>query len=92
MSAAFALGLFNHFPVDGGNQLTIVVSKFHSLHDEDHGAASASFVKDVSNGGCGVKHSDPLKRATEVREVGPTWDDEQFKDAREKDLRQRTAD
>ena len=39
-----------------------------------------------------MKHSDPLKRATEVREVGPTWDDEQFKDAREKDLRQRTAD
>jgi hypothetical protein len=39
-----------------------------------------------------VKHSDPLKRATEVRELGETWDDEQFKDAREKDLRQRTAD
>jgi len=39
-----------------------------------------------------MEHSDPLKRATEVREVGETWDDEQFKDAREKDLRQRTAD
>ena len=39
-----------------------------------------------------MKHSDPLKRATEVRELGDTWDDEQFKEAREKDLRQRTAD
>ena len=39
-----------------------------------------------------MKHSDPLKRATEVRERGETWDDEQFKDARERDLRQRTSD
>ena len=39
-----------------------------------------------------MKHSDPLKRATEVRELGDTWDDEQFKEAREKDLRPRTAD
>jgi lysophospholipase L1-like esterase len=39
-----------------------------------------------------MKHSDPLKRATEVREIGETWDDDQFKDAREQDLRQRTAD
>ncbi|MEZ5244324.1 MAG: DUF459 domain-containing protein [Acidimicrobiales bacterium] len=39
-----------------------------------------------------MKHSDPLKRATEVREIGETWDDEKFKDAREQDLRQRTSD
>jgi len=39
-----------------------------------------------------MKHSDPLKRATEVREVGDTWDDEQFQQAREADLRQRTSD
>lgn len=39
-----------------------------------------------------MKHSDPLKRATEQRERGETWDDEQFKDARERDLRQRTSD
>lgn len=39
-----------------------------------------------------MKHSDPLKRATEVRERGETWDDERFKDAREQDLRQRTSD
>ena len=42
-------------------------------------------------GRCAMKHSDPLKRATEVRELGETWDDEQFKEAREKDLRQRTV-
>jgi lysophospholipase L1-like esterase len=39
-----------------------------------------------------MKHSDPLKRATHTRELGETWDDEQFKETREKDLRQRTAD
>jgi len=39
-----------------------------------------------------MEHSDPLKRATETRELGETWDDDQFKDAREKDLRQRTSD
>jgi lysophospholipase L1-like esterase len=39
-----------------------------------------------------MKHSDPLERATHARELGETWDDEQFKETREKDLRQRTAD
>jgi hypothetical protein len=39
-----------------------------------------------------MKHSDPLERATHTRELGETWDDEQFKETREKDLRQRTAD
>jgi len=39
-----------------------------------------------------MKHSDPLKRATETRELGETWDDQKFKDARENDLRQRTSD
>ena len=38
-----------------------------------------------------MKHSDPLRRATHQRERGETWDDEKFKDARELDLRQRTA-
>ncbi|MEM7142721.1 MAG: DUF459 domain-containing protein [Actinomycetota bacterium] len=39
-----------------------------------------------------MEHTDPLKRATETRERGDTWDDDQFKDAREKDLSQHTAD
>jgi hypothetical protein len=39
-----------------------------------------------------MEHSDPLKRATETRERGATWDDQQFREAREKDLRQRTSD
>ncbi len=38
-----------------------------------------------------MKHSDPLARATHSRERGETWDDEKFKDARDEDLRQRTA-
>ncbi|MDW3218439.1 MAG: DUF459 domain-containing protein [Acidimicrobiales bacterium] len=39
-----------------------------------------------------MKHSDPLQRATTPRERGHTWDDEQFQDAREKDLSQHTSD
>lgn len=39
-----------------------------------------------------MDHSDPLERATQTREIGPTWDDQQFREAREEDLRQRTSD
>ena len=38
-----------------------------------------------------MKHSDPLKRATKPRPRGDTWTDDQFRDARESDLRDRTA-
>lgn len=37
-------------------------------------------------------YSQSLERATQARERGDTWDDQQFRDARERDLRQRTAD
>ena len=39
-----------------------------------------------------MKHSDPLERATQRRERGDTWDDEQFQDARDQDLSQQTSD
>ncbi|MDG2027455.1 MAG: DUF459 domain-containing protein [Acidimicrobiales bacterium] len=39
-----------------------------------------------------MEHTDPLKRATETRERGDTWNDDMFRDAREQDLSQRTAD
>jgi uncharacterized protein len=42
-----------------------------------------------------MKHSEPLERATAAtaaRERRETWDDQQFREARERDLRQRTAD
>lgn len=38
-----------------------------------------------------MKHSDPLERATRRRARGPTWSDDQFRDARDEDLRERTA-
>ncbi len=39
-----------------------------------------------------MKHSDPLERATQNRRPrGETWTDEQFRDAREADLQERTA-
>ena len=38
-----------------------------------------------------MKHSDPLERATQPRPHGETWTDDQFRDARETDLRERTA-
>jgi uncharacterized protein len=39
-----------------------------------------------------MKHSEPLERATAARERRETWDDQRFREARELDLRQRTAD
>jgi len=39
-----------------------------------------------------LEHTDPLERATHLRTRVEPWDDEKFKDARERDLRQRTAD
>ena len=39
-----------------------------------------------------MEHSDPLERATRQRERGETWTDEQFRDARDTDLRERTSD
>lgn len=40
-----------------------------------------------------MKHSDPLARATKVpRELGDTWDDEKFRETRERDLSQNTSD
>lgn len=38
-----------------------------------------------------MKHSGPLSRATQGRPRGSTWSDEQFRAARERDLRERTA-
>lgn len=39
-----------------------------------------------------MDHSDPLKRATESRDRGETWTDEQFRAARESDLEERRVD
>ena len=39
-----------------------------------------------------MEHSESLERATQRRERGPTWEDDQFREARDKDLRQRTSD
>jgi uncharacterized protein len=39
-----------------------------------------------------MEHTDPLERATHLHTRVEPWDDEKFKDAREQDLRQRTAD
>ena len=39
-----------------------------------------------------MDHSDPLERATKPRDRGETWTDEQFRAARESDLKERTVD